>query len=104
LQQQLVNLKLGLEVWLSPEMWDRNPEETHAYITKAAVAAEKLREHWPERLVFLVGSELTLFMEGIVPGRNVMQRMGSPASQEILKAGKHNAPLNAWLTKANKDV
>jgi len=97
-------LKLGLEVWLSPEMWDKGQEETLAYISKAAAAAENLRSLWPHKLVFLVGSELTLFMQGIVPGRSVMQRMGSPASWEILKAGKHNAPLNAWLTKANESV
>src|ERR1700690_4082446 len=97
-------LKLGLEVWLSPEMWDKGQEETLANITKAAAAAEKLRVQWQDKLVFLVGSELTFFMQGIVLGRSVMQRMGSPASWEILKAGKHNASLNAWLTKANESV
>jgi len=97
-------LKLGLEVWLSPEMWDKSQDETFAYIVKAATAAEKLRAQWPDKLVFLVGSELTLFMQGIVPGKSVMQRIGSPASWEILKAGKHNAPLNAWLAKANEAV
>ena len=97
-------LKLGLEVWLSPEMWDKGQEETLAYIRKAAAAAENLRSLWPHKLVFLVCSEFILFMQGIVPGRSVMQRMGSPASWEILKAGKHNAPLNAWLTKANESV
>ena len=37
-------LKQGLEVWLSPEMWDKSPEKTLNYITKAAEAAEKLRQ------------------------------------------------------------
>jgi hypothetical protein len=97
-------LKQGLEVWLSPEMWDKSPQKTLAYITEAAAAAEELRKKYSERLVFLVGSELTLFMQGIVPGKNVMQRMGAPSSREILKSGKHNAPLNAWLTKANQSV
>lgn len=32
---------LGLEVWLSPELWDRTPEETLEYI---AGAAERLQE------------------------------------------------------------
>src|SRR6266446_7171037 len=50
-------LKQGLEVWLSPEMWDKSQEETLDYIVKAAAAAEKLREHWPQQLVFSVGSE-----------------------------------------------
>src|SRR5580698_6815082 len=40
-------LKLGLEVWLSPGMWNKSQDETLAYITKAATAAEKLRVHYP---------------------------------------------------------
>jgi hypothetical protein len=43
-------------------------------------------------------------MQDIVPGKNVAQRFGNPASREILKAGKHNAPLNAWLALANQAV
>src|SRR5271163_3079416 len=59
-------LAQGLEVWLSPEMWDREQDETLGYVTKAAVRAEKLRQRWSGRLIFSVGSELTLFMKGIV--------------------------------------
>lgn len=97
-------LRLGLEVWLSPEMWDKSQEETLKYIRKAAAAAEKMRETWPERLVFLVGSELTLFMQGIVPGRNITQRMSNSSFWENAKAGKHNQPLNGFLAKANEAV
>ena len=97
-------LHQGLDVWLSPEMWDKSQEETLKYITNAASAAEKLRQQWPEHLVFLVGSELTLFMQGIVPGKNVIGRMSYPSFWENAKAGKHNPPLNAWLTKANDVV
>ena len=32
-------LKLGLEVWFSPEMWDRAQDETLEYLKKAASAA-----------------------------------------------------------------
>ncbi len=98
-------LKLGLEAWLSPEMWDKSQDETLAYITRAATAAEKLRTQWPDKLVFLVGSEITLFMQGILPGRNVMERMGgimkNPADW---KTGKYNLLMNDWLTKANESV
>src|SRR6266480_1225449 len=51
-------LKQGLEVWLSPEMWDKSQEETLDYIVKAATEVEKLREQWPQHLVLSVGSEL----------------------------------------------
>lgn len=95
----------GLEVWLSPETWDKSKEETLWYIAKAAAAAEGLRQRWPDgRLVFSVGSELTLFMQGIVEGRNVSQRMGNPKNRASLKAGEHNKPLNAFLGRATESV
>jgi hypothetical protein len=97
-------LKQGLEVWLSPEMWDKSQEETLDYLVKAAAAVEKLREHWPQQLVFSVGSELTLFMQGIVEGNNFMERMGHPAFWEHIKTGVHNKPLNAFLAGANEAV
>jgi hypothetical protein len=97
-------LRLGLEVWLSPEMWDRSKVETLAYITKAAAEVEALQVQFPDQLVLLVGSELTLFMQGIVPGRDLTERMRAPAFWENAKAGKHNPPLNAFLAKANEQV
>ena len=97
-------LRQGLEVWFSPEMWDRSQEETLAYLVQAAKAAETLRERWPQRLVLSVGSELTLFMQGIVQGNNLMQRMGNPTFWETIKAGAHNLPLNAFLARANESV
>jgi len=97
-------LAQGLEVWFSPEMWDRSQEETLQYITRAAVSAEKLRQRWPGRIVFSVGSELTLFMRGIVEGDNVFGRMNNPSFWENVKAGRQNGPLNAFLAKANESV
>jgi len=97
-------LQQGLEVWLSPEMWDQSQEKTLAYIAKAAAAAEPLRRQWKERLVFSVGSEATLFMQGIVEGRNITKRMSNPSFWQNAKAGTHNAPLNAFLAKATKAV
>ncbi len=37
-------LERGLEVWVSPEMWDRTWEETLGYIKCAAKMAEELRK------------------------------------------------------------
>ena len=54
--------------------------------------------------MFCVGSELTLFMRGIVPGRSLMARMKNPSFWQEARAGKHNAPLNAFLAKANEAV
>ncbi len=90
----------GLEVWLSPEMWDRSQEETLAYLKNAAEVAEALRQRFPGRVVLSVGSEATLFMQGIVEGENFMQRMNNPSFWMNIQAGKHNEPLNAFLSKA----
>jgi hypothetical protein len=97
-------LKQGLEVWLSPEMWDKSQEETLDYLVKAAAAVEQLRSDFPQRLVLSIGSELTLFMQGIVEGKNFMERMAHPAFWENIKAGMHNKPLNAFLARANEAV
>jgi len=93
-------LAQGLEVWLSPEMWDRSQEETLRYLCEAAEAAERLRLRFSGKVIFSVGSELTLFMQGIVGGENFMQRMSNPNFWENIKAGKHNQQLNVFLSRA----
>jgi len=85
-------------------MWDKSQEETLQYLTKAATAAEPLRQKWPGKLVFSLGSELTLFMQGIVEGSNFLERMNNPSFWENIRAGKNNKPLNAFLTKADTIV
>ena len=98
-------LTQGLEVWLSPQFHDKNPQENLEYIVKCAAAAEVLRKTSPG-LVFILGCELTWFMQGILKGDNFMERLGSPLSMwwqlKVLKA--HNKPLNAYLTKLNQAV
>lgn len=95
---------LGLEVWFSPELWDKSPQQTLAYLGEAARAAEALRSRYPERLVFSVGSELTLFMQGIIPGRTFTSRTRSAFSTDVVKSGAHNKPLNAFLAEASARV
>ena len=97
-------LKLGLEVYFSPEMFEKSQQETFQYLSRAAVPAEELRRRWPGQLTFSVGSELTLFMQGIVAGRTLMQRLSNPFVWENIKAGKHNAPLNAFLARSNEAI
>lgn len=94
----------GLEVWFSPEMWDREPEETRTYVVDGAKRAEELRGRWPNRVVFSVGSEVTLFTQGFLPGKNVFERLSHPSLLETLRAGKHNPPLNAFLAATNAQV
>lgn len=97
-------LRQGLEVWFSPEMWDREPEETRSYVVDGAKRAEELRGRWPNHVVFSVGSEVTLFTQGFLPGKNVFERLGHPSLLKTLRAGKHNPPLNAFLAATNSQV
>jgi len=93
-------LDAGLEVWLSPELWDRSPSDTLGYIAEAAGAAEELRRYRPGQVVFSVGSEATLFMAGIVEGSSVFERLEHPDFWPRIQAGEHNGPLNAFLAEA----
>ncbi|HEY6284082.1 MAG TPA: abortive infection protein [Ktedonobacteraceae bacterium] len=96
-------LKQGLEVWLSPALYDKNDLETLDYIVECARAAETLRKQWPQ-LVFILGCELTLFMQGIFEGSNVFERLSNPTIRENMIAGAHNKLLNAFLAKTNEAV
>lgn len=93
-------LDQGLEVWLSPELWDHTPAETLDHIARAAELAEALQRRRPGRVVLVVASELTLFMNGIVPGETVFERLEHPAFWPTVRTGAHNAPLNAFLAEA----
>jgi hypothetical protein len=91
-------LSQGLEAWLNPADWkNKPPEPTLAYITEAAKAAQPLYQRYPGKVVFSVGSELTLFMQGIVPGKTIMQRLQTAFNAGYVKFGKHNKPLNDFL-------
>jgi hypothetical protein len=97
-------LALGLEVWLSPELWDHDPAETLDHIVAAARQAESLREQYPDRVTLSVGSELTLFMRGFLEGDTFRERLAHPALFDRLRSGAHNEPLNAFLAQAAKAV
>ncbi|MFB9833077.1 hypothetical protein [Actinoallomurus acaciae] len=97
-------LSQELEVWFQPDLWDRSPRVTLAYVTKAATAAQALHERWPGRVVFSVGTELTLFMRGIISGRTFHRRLAHPSFHENVIAGTHNKPLNVFLTQASESV
>jgi hypothetical protein len=62
-----------------PELWDRDPERTCGTSSGAAARAEPLARRYPGRLTFSIGSELTLFMRGIVPDSTFTTRLRNPA-------------------------
>jgi hypothetical protein len=99
-------LSLGLEAWLNPADWTNKPAKpTLTYITEAAKAAQPLHERYPDKVVFSLGSEFTLFMQGIIPGKTFMQRVKNLRQGDAgIKEGKHNQPLNDFLGKAVAEV
>ena len=66
-----IALELGLEVWFSPAFFEHSLEETAARLVAAAEAATPLCTAHPGRVVFVAGSELTLFGPGLVVGKSV---------------------------------
>jgi hypothetical protein len=95
-------LDLGLEVWYSPELWNRSPRRTLAYLEEAAQSAERIRARTGGQIVFSVGSELTLFMRGIVPGASLLARIRA-FRRHPQRYGDGTA-LNAFLKEANTRV
>lgn len=96
-------LELGLDVWFCPELWNKTPDTTLRHITRAASAAEQLRARWPGRLVFSVGTELTLYLRGILDGRTLRSRV-SRVNPALLRSGALDQPLNAFLARACQSV
>ncbi len=97
-------LSQGLEVWLSPEMWNKSQKQTLVYLVKAATVAEELRKRWPERLVLSLGTEATLFQRGFIKGGDHRQRIHHPSLRELVKSGRLSQSLNAYLQTANEAV
>jgi len=97
-------LSLGLEVWLSPALWGRPLDETFRYCVSAAGRAEELRQQHPDRFVLVLGSEVTLSMEGIVPGKDFAERTREAITR--IKAGDRSASdrLNDFLGRASTAV
>jgi hypothetical protein len=92
----------GLEVWFSPELFEKSVPTTLRYLVEAAKAAESLRERFPGRLVFCVGTEASLFTRGIVPGRTIDKRIASLRTQ--FRSGTGGQPLQAFLADASGAV
>ena len=95
-------LGIGLDVWLSPELWNKSPERTLRYVVNAARSAEALRQRWPDKLVLCVGSELTLFMRGIIPGRSLLRRVTKV--RQHARYSSHAEPLDTLLRQVTSGV
>jgi hypothetical protein len=95
-----VAMELGLEVWLSPDLWDHDAEDTLAHLVSAACVAEEVRLAHPGRVFLSVGSELSLFMRGIIPGDTVPERIALPDLDGFLRAAATQRAVNEYLARA----
>ena len=94
-----VALDLGLEVWLAPDLWDHDADDTLAHIVAAARVAEDLRRAYPRRVFLSLAGELTLFMRGIVAGDTFAERIARPDLGRLLRAADSQQRLNRFLAR-----
>ncbi|TDD77641.1 abortive infection protein [Actinomadura rubrisoli] len=90
----------GMFVWIEARQFDENARTTLKFLTSVARAAERLRRVHPG-VGISVGCELTIFMDGLVPGDDYKERaanLGTPAGRGF------NKRLNAFLGQALKTV
>jgi hypothetical protein len=89
-----VALNVGLEVWFSPTFFEYSLEETTNRLVTAATSAARLEKTNRGRVVFVAGSELTLFTPGIIAGNSVTERVQTfKADPSVLGNGKLNEYL-----------
>lgn len=101
-------LQAGLEVWLSPAYIDATEEETLAYFTACAKAAETLRLQSPH-VIFVMGCELSFFMHGLIAGETSFDRIQTMMKPwrlllSTLRRGSFHKRLNAFLARAASAV
>jgi hypothetical protein len=68
----------GLEVWFCPFTHNLTEDEVLTLLADCAERAERLRRKGAE-IVFLTGSELSLFTNGLMPGDTLQERMAALA-------------------------
>jgi len=94
-----VALSQGLEVWLSPQLWNRTATHSVGYLTRAAELLESFRQRSPDKVVLSVGWEISLFSRGIIPGRNLAKRTSHPELFALVKTGQLGPRVNAYLAE-----
>ena len=104
-----IALKMGLTVWFSPSFTHHDRNSMLDHIVQSAGAAEKLRTIYPD-LVFVTGSELSLFTKGFIKGEtddDRMKNLFSPVSQFKNMLGikrNYNKQLNEFLADAVHEI
>ncbi|MEO3783725.1 hypothetical protein ABGB12_10365 [Actinocorallia sp. B10E7] len=92
---------VGLEVWYCPFTNGLTRDELLAFLSDSAERAERLRGNGAE-VVFLTGSEISLFTHGFLPGDSIEERLAVLADPERMRAALPLLPsrVNAFLAQA----
>lgn len=86
----------GLHVWLEPRQFDASANATVEFVSAVARAAERLRtDH--EQVSLSLGVELTIFLDGLLPGDSWDERGAALATTD---PATYNAALNGFLADA----
>lgn len=91
----------GLEVWFAPFTCDLTTDELLVFLADGAERAERLRGQGVE-VVYLTGSEVSLFTKGFLPGDTLDERLGLLKTPQRLREALPKVPalMNAFLTQA----
>lgn len=95
----------GLEVWFCPFTCDLTIVELLDFLADCAERAERLQQQGAE-VVFLTGSELSLFNVGFLPGDTLKERLALFNTPQRLREAMAEVParINDFLGKAVKMV
>jgi len=95
-----VALQAGLEVWFSPAFFEYPGAETASRLVAAAAAVGPLEALHHGRVIFVAGSELTLFMQDLLPGKSIVDRLGGlKKNPSRLGDGRLDAFLEALVPR-----
>ncbi|QKG23146.1 hypothetical protein [Actinomadura verrucosospora] len=91
----------GLEVWYSPFTNGLTQDELMAFLLDGAERAERIRRSGAS-VVFLAGSEISLFTDGFLPGGDFEARVGLMAEPARFRAALPDVRtrVNAFLGRA----
>ncbi|MCI2421349.1 hypothetical protein MOQ72_28300 [Saccharopolyspora sp. K220] len=95
----------GLEVWYSPFTNGRTSDELMQFLLDGAERAERLRREGAA-VVFLTGSEISLFNSGFLPGDDHEERLRALTDPACRTAAlrETRARVNAFLAQAVTEV
>lgn len=91
----------GLGLWYSPAVFDHDPAETTRRTVAMAGHAEALRRRLGGQVTFVAGSESTLFVRGLVPGKRLTDRFARIRADPSLL---HSGDLARYLSMLAADV